>query len=72
VTACSGSGSYGSRAEGNSRCRLAVPVAEGASQFMSVLQRAELVESTRIGQWTYYRRHDARISQLPDLFSSAL
>ena len=27
-----------------------------ASQFMAVLQRAGLVESTRIGQWTYYRR----------------
>lgn len=42
------------------------------SQFMSVLQRAGLVESTRIGQWTYYRRNDARISQLPDLFGTAL
>ena len=43
-----------------------------ASQFMSVLQRAGLVESTRIGQWTYYRRNEARISQLPDLLGSVL
>jgi DNA-binding transcriptional ArsR family regulator len=43
-----------------------------ASQFMSVLQRAGLVESTRIGQWTYYRRNDARISELPDLLGSIL
>jgi DNA-binding transcriptional ArsR family regulator len=43
-----------------------------ASQFMSVLQRAGLVESARIGQWTYYRRNDARIRALPDLLSSAL
>jgi ArsR family transcriptional regulator len=43
-----------------------------ASQFMSVLQRAGLVESARIGQWTYYRRNDARIRELPDLLSSAL
>lgn len=43
-----------------------------ASQFMSVLQRAGLVESARIGQWTYYRRNDARIRELPDLLGSAL
>jgi ArsR family transcriptional regulator len=39
---------------------------------MSVLQRAGLVESTRIGQWTYYRRNEARISELPDLLGSIL
>ncbi len=43
-----------------------------ASQFMSVLQRAGLVESTRIGQWTYYRRNDARISELPILLANTL
>ena len=30
------------------------------SRFMPVRQRAELVESTRIGQWSYYRRNEAR------------
>ena len=43
-----------------------------ASQFMSVLERAGLVESTRIRQWTYYRRNEARISELPDLLGSVL
>jgi DNA-binding transcriptional ArsR family regulator len=43
-----------------------------ASQFMGVLQRAGLVESTRIGQWTYYRRNDARIAGLPELLGQSL
>ena len=43
-----------------------------ASQFMAVLQRASLVESTRIGQWTYYRRNDARIAELPELLGTSL
>lgn len=43
-----------------------------ASQFMSVLQRAGLVESTRIGAWTYYRRDEARIEELPALLGEAL
>jgi ArsR family transcriptional regulator len=43
-----------------------------ASQFMSVLQRAGLVESTRIGQWTYYRRNQARIATLPELLGDSL
>ena len=43
-----------------------------ASQFMSVLQRAGLVESTRIGPWTYYRRDDARIAELPEMLGDAL
>jgi DNA-binding transcriptional ArsR family regulator len=43
-----------------------------ASQFMSVLQGAGLVESTRIGPWTYYRRNDARIATLPDLMGARI
>ena len=43
-----------------------------ASQFMSVLQRAGLVQCTRIGQWTYYRRNDTRIAELPDLLGGAI
>jgi len=43
-----------------------------ASQFMSTLQRAGLVQSTRIGPWTYYRRDDARIEALPDMLGEAL
>jgi DNA-binding transcriptional ArsR family regulator len=43
-----------------------------ASQFMAVLQRARLVESTRIGHWTYYRRNDRRIATLPQLLKDGL
>ncbi len=43
-----------------------------ASQFMAVLQRAGLVESTRIGQWTYYRRNEGRIAALPELLKANL
>lgn len=43
-----------------------------ASQFMAVLQRAGLVESTRIGQWTYYRRNNSRIANLPELLEKNL
>ncbi|MEV5753764.1 metalloregulator ArsR/SmtB family transcription factor [Actinoallomurus sp. NPDC052308] len=43
-----------------------------ASQFMVVLQRAGLVESTRIGQWTYYRRNEDLISRLPDLLDASV
>jgi ArsR family transcriptional regulator len=39
---------------------------------MSVLQRAGLVQSTRIGQWTYYRRDQARIAGLPELLGANL
>jgi ArsR family transcriptional regulator len=43
-----------------------------ASQFMAVLHRARLVQSRRIGPWTYYRRNDARIAELPELLKSSL
>jgi ArsR family transcriptional regulator len=42
------------------------------SQFMAVLQRAGLVKSTRIGQWTYYRRNEARVAELSSLLNTAL
>ena len=31
------------------------------SQYMSMLEDANLVQSTRIGKWTYYRRNDEAI-----------
>ena len=43
-----------------------------ASQFMSTLQRAGLVESTRIGTWTYYRRDESRIAALAAQFDGVL
>lgn len=35
-----------------------------ASQFMATLQRAGLVSSHRIGQWTHYQRNEERIKQV--------
>lgn len=35
-----------------------------ASHFMATMQRAGLVSSRRIGQWTYYRREEERIAAL--------
>ncbi|WP_439645074.1 ArsR/SmtB family transcription factor [Alicyclobacillus kakegawensis] len=36
------------------------------SQYLTELQRAGLVESKRIGQWTYYRRNEAGIRKFLD------
>lgn len=36
------------------------------SQFLSLLQRAGLLEARRIGQWTYYRRNEETIKQLSE------
>jgi DNA-binding transcriptional ArsR family regulator len=32
------------------------------SGYMSTLERAGLVESTRVGKWTHYRRDDERLA----------
>jgi ArsR family transcriptional regulator len=37
-----------------------------ASQFMSTLQRAGLVESRRMGQWTHYKRDEDAVDRLAD------
>ncbi len=37
-----------------------------ASQYLAVLHRAGLVTPTRVGQWTHYRRDDARIAAVAD------
>lgn len=37
-----------------------------ASQYMATLQRAGLVTSRRIGQWTHYQRDEARIAALTE------
>lgn len=43
-----------------------------ASQFMATLQRAGLVSSRRIGQWTHYKRDEARISEFAEHLRIAL
>ena len=34
------------------------------SEFLSLLQQAGLLESKRIGQWTYFRRNEKAIEEL--------
>ena len=34
------------------------------SNYLSALQRAQLVSSQRIGPWTYYKRNEKKIEQL--------
>ncbi|WP_169081330.1 ArsR/SmtB family transcription factor [Paenibacillus sp. PL91] len=35
-----------------------------ASQYLSILQRAGLVNATRIGKWTYYKRNEDAINRI--------
>jgi DNA-binding transcriptional ArsR family regulator len=43
-----------------------------ASQYMATLQNAGLVTSTRVGQWTHYKRSERRIQELAADVSSEL
>lgn len=40
------------------------------SEYLSILQRAGLVESIRVGQWTYYKRREAAFEQLSKFIQS--
>lgn len=42
------------------------------SEYLSTLQRAGLVESTRIGQWTYYRRNEKAFEALSDIVKTKI
>ena len=42
------------------------------SEYLSVLQRAGLVKSTRIGQWTYYQRNEEAFKILSELIQSEI
>ena len=42
------------------------------SAYMAELQRAGLVEATRVGKWTHYKRDEHRIAQLVDLIGQTL
>lgn len=42
------------------------------SQFMASLQRAGIVESRRLGQWTYYKRDEERIAAIVRQLGSQL
>jgi DNA-binding transcriptional ArsR family regulator len=40
------------------------------SEYLSTLQRAGLIKSTRVGQWTYYRRNEEAFIALSQLIES--
>ncbi|WP_069660978.1 ArsR/SmtB family transcription factor [Arcticibacter eurypsychrophilus] len=42
------------------------------SEYLSTLQRAGLVKSTRVGQWTYYKRNEEAFSILSQIIQSEL
>ncbi|MEV6824378.1 metalloregulator ArsR/SmtB family transcription factor [Amycolatopsis sp. NPDC051102] len=42
------------------------------SAYMAVLHRAGLVRATRVGKWTHYKRDEARIAELVELFGRTL
>jgi len=42
------------------------------SEYLSVLQRAGLVRSTRIGQWTYYQRNEETFEALSRMIQSEI
>jgi len=42
------------------------------SEYLSLLQRNGLVESTRIGQWTYYKRNEQTLNEFKALINKEL
>jgi DNA-binding transcriptional ArsR family regulator len=42
------------------------------SEYLSTLQRADLVKSKRVGQWTYYQRNEEAFAQLSQLVQSEI
>ncbi len=43
-----------------------------ASQYLDIMQRAGLLESIRVGRWTYYRRKEDNIQKLAELIQEGL
>jgi DNA-binding transcriptional ArsR family regulator len=42
------------------------------SEYLATLQRAGLVKSTRVGQWTYYQRNDEAFESLSELIKTRI
>jgi DNA-binding transcriptional ArsR family regulator len=42
------------------------------SSYMTSLERAGLVTSTRVGKWTHYRRNEAQIAEALSLLNTTL
>lgn len=42
------------------------------SEYLSILQRANLIIATRVGQWTYYRRNPEGIAKLSQIINTEI
>ena len=42
------------------------------SEYLSILQKSGLLESTRLGQWTYYKRNEAAFARLSAIIQSEI
>lgn len=42
------------------------------SQYLSILQKSDLVIATRIGKWTYYKRNEETIKKLGEFIGKEL
>lgn len=42
------------------------------SEYLSLLQRTGLIESTRVGQWTYYKRNEDAFKELKKIIDTEL
>lgn len=42
------------------------------SEYLAILQRAGLVTSTRVGQWTYYKRNEETFKVLSEVVQSEI
>ncbi|MDT3416224.1 DNA-binding transcriptional ArsR family regulator [Brevibacillus aydinogluensis] len=42
------------------------------SQYLSILQRAGLIRTNRIGKYTYYKRNEEKIKEIADYLHQTL
>lgn len=42
------------------------------SQYLSMMQKAELLDSVRHGKWTYYRRNEATLQKMAEFIHQDL
>jgi ArsR family transcriptional regulator len=40
------------------------------SEYLTILQKAGLLEATRLGQWTYYKRNERAFNELCELIKT--
>ena len=57
--------------EGQLQCKAKLTQST-VSEYLSILQRAGFLESTRVGQWTYYKRKEIAFEALSEAIKSSL